>query len=94
MLELLFRIRALESMLGSLGDGLRKYQNPPMADLLNAAVAENLANRDRLQQYVMELATEKEQEFRVADQEAQRCRQSISRQPSRDRVQPAKPEKD
>jgi hypothetical protein len=94
MLELLFRIRALESMLGSLGDGLRKYQNPPMADLLNAAVAENLANRDRLQQYVLELATEKEQEFRVADQEAQRCRQSISRQPSRDRVQPAKPEKD
>jgi len=93
-LELLFRIRTLESMLGSLGDGLRKYQNPPMADLLNAAVAENLANRDRLQQYVLELATEKEQEFRVADQEAQRCRQSISRQPSRDRVQPAKPEKD
>jgi hypothetical protein len=94
VLELLFRIRALESMLASLGDSLRKYQNPPMADLLNAAVAENLANRDRLQQYVMELATEKEQEFRVADQEAQRCRQSISRQPSRDRVQPAKPEKD
>src|SRR6266404_7098425 len=92
-LELLFRIRTLESMLGSLGDGLRKYQNPPMADLLNAAVAENLANRDRLQQYVLELATEKEQEFRVADEEAQRCRQSISRQPSRDRVQPAKPEK-
>jgi len=92
-LDLLFRIRALESMLGSLGDGLRKYQNPPMADLLNAAVAENLANRDRLQQYVLELATEKEQEFRVADEEAQRCRQSLSRQPSRERVQTTKPEK-
>jgi len=92
-LELLFRIRTLESMLGSLGEGLRKYQNPPMADLLTAALAENLNNRDRLQQYVLELATEKEQEFRVADEEAQRCRQSISRQPSHERAQPAKPEK-
>jgi hypothetical protein len=92
-LELLFRIRTLESMLGSLGEGLRKYQNPPMADLLNAAVSENAANREHLQQYVLELATEKEQEFRVADEEAQRCRQSISRQPSRDRAQTPKPEK-
>ena len=92
-LELLFRMRTLESMLASLGEGLRKYQNPPMADLLTAAVAENLANRDRLQQYVLELATEKEQEFRVADEEAQRCRQSISRQPSHERAQPPKSEK-
>jgi hypothetical protein len=64
-----------------------------MADLLTAAVSENLNNRDRLQQYVLELATEKEQEFRVADEEAQRCRQSISRQPSREHAQPAKSEK-
>jgi len=80
-LQLLFRIRTLETMLGSLGEGLRKYQNPPMADMLLGAVAENAGNRDRLQQYSLELAMAKEQEFHVADEEAQRCRQSLSRQP-------------
>ena len=92
-LQTLFRIRTLETILASLSEGLRKYQNPPMADMLNAAVAENTTNRDRLQQYVLELAAEKEQECRVADEEAQRCRQSISRQPSRDRVAAPRPEK-
>jgi malonyl CoA-acyl carrier protein transacylase len=87
-LQLLFRIRTLEMMLASLGEGLRKYQNPPMADMLNTAVAENNGNREHLQQYVLELATAREQECRVADQEAQRCRQSLSRQPSRDRTAP------
>jgi hypothetical protein len=89
-LELLFRIRGLETMLGSLGEGLRKYQNPPMADMLTSAVAENAVNRDRLQQYILELAAEREQECRVADQEAQRCRQSLSQQPSRNRAAPAR----
>ena len=87
-LELLFHIRTLESMLGSLSEGIRKYKNPAMADLLNSAVAENAGNRDRLQGYILELARAKEQEFHVADQEAQRCRQSLSR----DRAAPAKRE--
>jgi len=78
-LQLLFRIRTLETMLGSLGEGLRKYQNPPMAEMLHGAVAEDAGNRDRLQQYSLELAMAKEQEFHVADEEAQRCRQSLSR---------------
>lgn len=91
-LQLLFRIRALETMLGSLGEGLRKYQNPPMAEMLHGAVAEDAGNRDRLQQYSLELAIAKEQEFHVADAEAQRCRQSLSRQPVRDGALPA-PEK-
>ena len=91
-LEALFRVRALETLLGSFSDGLRKYHNPPMADMLNAVIAQN-ADRDRLQQYVLELAAEKEQAFRVADEEAQRCRGSIARQPSRDRATPVKPGK-
>jgi len=78
-LQLLFRIRTLETMLASLGEGLRKYQNPPMAEMLQGAVAEDAGNRDRLQQYSLELAIAKEQEFHVADEEAQRCRQSLSR---------------
>ena len=91
-LETLFQIRTEEAMLASLGEGLRKYSNPPMADLLNAAVAENTANRDRLQQYILELATAREQEFHVADEEAQRCRQSLSRQPAQQ--QPVRPKQE
>jgi len=59
--------------------------------MLNAVIAQNGAVRDRLQQYVLELAAEKEQAFRVADEEAQRCRGSIARQPSRDRATQVKP---
>jgi len=84
-LQLLFRIRAAETVLASFSEGLRKYANPPLADMLNAAIAEDAGNKDRLQQYVLELAMAREQEFRVADQEAQRCRQTLSRQPSHER---------
>lgn len=81
-LQLLFRIRAAETVLASFGEGLRKYSNPPMADMLHAVIAENAVNKDRLQEYILELATAREQEFRVADREAQRCRQALSRQPA------------
>ena len=84
-LQLLFRIRALDTRLASLGEGLRKYQNPPMADMLSSGVAENAGNLQRLEQYVLELSAAKDQEFRVADQEAQRCRQSLSRQPKQEK---------
>jgi len=78
-LQLLFRIRALEARLDSLGEGIRKYQSPPMAEMLHGAAAEDAVNRDRLEQYSLELAVAREQEFHVADEEAQRCRQSLSR---------------
>ena len=84
-LQLLFRIRTFESRLASLGEGLRKYQNPPMADMLSSGVAENAGNLQRLEQYVLELSAAKDQEFHVADQEAQRCRQSLSRQPKQEK---------
>ena len=83
----------METVLASFSEGLRKYSNPPMADLLNSAVAENAINKDRLQQYIMELAIARDQEFRVADQEAQRCRQTLSRQPNQERPAPPRQEK-
>jgi hypothetical protein len=92
-LQLLFRIRTLETMLASLAEGLRKYQNPSMADMLQGAVAEDAGNRDHLQQYSLELAIAKEQECHVADEEAQRCRQSLSRQPVHGGALPAQQEK-
>jgi len=45
-------------------------------------MGETLASRDRLRHYVVELAAIKEQEFAIMDQEAQRCRAMLSRQPA------------
>ena len=80
-LELYFRITGLEDMVASLEDGIRRYQDPALAQSLAALVAENGANRNRFQTYIVNLATQREQECAVMDQEAQRCRAVMSTQP-------------
>jgi hypothetical protein len=80
-LDMYFRMQAMESSLGSLIEGVRKYQNPSLASIMQAVVAENSTNRDRLRQYLTDLATQKEEEFQVADREAQRCRAALLQQP-------------
>jgi hypothetical protein len=82
-LEVLFRIQGLEQMLTSLSEGMRKYQNPAEAQALTALAAENGANRERLQRYIVNLAAEQEQALKVMDQEAQRCRAALTQTPSR-----------
>ncbi len=73
-IELFFRIQALESMLGSLEEGIRKYQKPADAQALASLVAEAGANRDRFQKYIVDLATDREHQLQITDREAQRCR--------------------
>src|SRR5579883_2894924 len=75
------RLQSLENRLHSLADGVRKYQNPAVGDLLLGVLAENSSNRDNLRQYITDLAAQKEQEFQIVDKEAQRCRGILSRQP-------------
>jgi hypothetical protein len=79
-LDTYFRMQAVESTLDSLTEGVRKYQNPALASIMQSVVAENSTNRDRLRQYLQDLATLKEQEFEVADREAQRCRAAMLQQ--------------
>jgi len=81
-LETYFRIQALESTLSSVTEGIRKYQNPALADLMQSVVTENSSNADKLRQYVQDLAAQKEQEFQIADREAQRCRETLVKQPA------------
>ena len=81
-LDTYFRLQNLEVVLTSLIDGVRKYQNPALADLLRSVLSENSASRQQLRQYLVDLAVVKEQEFKVMDEEAQRCRESISKLPS------------
>jgi len=82
-LETYFRMEAMESTLGSLVEGVRKYQNPSLASIMQSVIAENSTNRDRLRQYLQDLANQKEAEFEVADHEAQRCRAALLSQPVR-----------
>lgn len=80
-LETYFRLEAMESTLGSLTEAVRKYQNPAVADLMQSTINENGNNRQHLRQYISDLASTKEQELKVMDQEAQRCRGMLTRQP-------------
>ena len=80
-LETYFRMEAMEASLGSLAQGIRRHHNPAVADLLQGVMTENSNNRERLKQYLTDLATAKEQEFQIADREAQRCRSAITHQP-------------
>jgi hypothetical protein len=80
-LELYFRIQALEQMIGSLVEGTRKYQDAALAETLASLSAEDGANRNRLETYIVNLASQREQECAVMDREAQRCRSVLATRP-------------
>ena len=80
-LQLYFRVQGMEEMIGSLVEGIRKYQTPELAERLVSLSAENGANRNRLQAYIVNLAAQQEQECAVMDREAQRCRSVMATQP-------------
>ena len=78
LLDVFFRIQAIDSMLGSVEEGIRKYGYKPDAQTLASLQAESGANRDRLQRYIVSLAAEREREFQAMDREAQRCRAVVT----------------
>lgn len=80
-LELYFRIHAIETMLTSVEEGIRRYQSPANAQALTILAAQNDANRDRLQRYIVNLAAVREQDLVVMDREAQRCRGLVTQPP-------------
>lgn len=80
-LDTFFRLERLQALLSSLGEGVRRYQNPALADLIDSVLSESTPARDSLRQYVLDLAEVKERQLAVADQEAQRCRALLIRQP-------------
>ena len=80
-LEVYFRIHSLETMLASVEEVIRRYQSPANAQALTMLQAENDGNRDRLQKYIVNLASEREQDLVVMDREAQRCRGILTQTP-------------
>ena len=80
-LEDYFRLEALDVTARSLEEGTRKYGDRAAADQLSQLIARNFNNRERLRDYLQDLATSTEQNFKIADEEAQRCRGMISKEP-------------
>lgn len=78
-LEAFLRLRALDSMTLSLIEGVRRHQNPAVADLLQGVLNEVGPYAQALQEYLVELVALKESELRLLDAEAQKCRASLIR---------------
>ncbi len=81
-LDTFFRMEALETVASSVDDCIRKYGERKTADQLSALIAQNFDNRQKFREYLRDLSVEREQEFKIADEEAQRCRGMISKEPS------------
>lgn len=86
-LETYFRLESVDAILTSVIDGVRRYQNPAMADLLQEMRDNQSAYNLEIRNYLAELAAAKEAECRIADEEAQRCRAEIIGAPAA-KVQP------
>lgn len=78
--ETLVRLESLISMSSSISQAVRRYQNPAVADLLDSEIIAAGASRDWLRQHVLELATVREKELEVTEQEAQKCRTQTLKQ--------------
>ena len=80
-LEAFLRLQAVESMTSSFADGVRRYQNPAVADLLEGIANDISPYSQQFRDYLLELVTSKEAEWKIADEEAQRCRSQIIGKP-------------
>ena len=78
-LDAYFRMEALESTERSLLEGVRKYGDRTVAEQLDQLIARNFNDRERFRTYMLDLSVNKEHLFKIADQEAQRCRGMINK---------------
>lgn len=79
-LDAYFRLEALESTERSLLEGVRRYGDRPVAEQLEQIIARNFNDRERFRKFLVDLSSNKEEMFRIADEEAQRCRGMISKE--------------
>ncbi len=75
-----FRLEALDVTTRALEQGVRSYADRATADRFSQLIARNFNNRERFRDYIRDLATNIEENFKIADGEAQRCRGIISRE--------------
>jgi hypothetical protein len=80
-LDTYFRMEAFEIVARSLVECIQKYGEKNVAQRLSTLIAQEFTNRQKFREYLHDLSTEREQEFKIADAEAQRCRGMISQEP-------------
>lgn len=80
-LDAYFRMQYVETLIDSLREGVRKYQSPDLAEILNGLMTASSNSKEKLRAHIVDLASLREQEMSVMDQEAQRCRGMLSRIP-------------
>jgi hypothetical protein len=80
-LDSYFRMEALEVVSRSLLECIRKYGERTTAEQLSALIVKNYTTRQKFRDYLRDLSVEREQEYKIADEEAQRCRGIISKEP-------------
>jgi hypothetical protein len=78
-----FRLEALEVTSRSLEEGVTRYGDRFTADQLGGLIARNFSRRERFRDYIRDLAANAEINFKLADEEAQRCRGMISKEPAK-----------
>ncbi|MCU1326611.1 MAG: hypothetical protein JWN34_1981 [Bryobacterales bacterium] len=80
-MKALFRVQTFHRTMNSVLAGLRKYQNPALADLIVAMEAEATPDLQSLEEHLLEVASQREREYAVVEREAQRCRGVLTREP-------------
>ncbi|MCU0228297.1 MAG: hypothetical protein MUF01_11715 [Bryobacterales bacterium] len=76
------RVQSFRGKVTSINEAVRRYQNPAIAELLDAYFTDSAASQIQLQTYLRDLSELKEAELEVMESEAQRCRvQQIQRRP-------------
>ncbi len=81
-MKALFRLQAFHRTLDSLIGGLRRYQNPALADLTQAVASEDAPDIQILEAWLLEVADRRDREYQVVEKEAQRCRGTLTGQPA------------
>ena len=79
-LEALLRMEHFVSQVQSFSEGVRRYQNPAVAELLESELTRVIPSRDWLRTHVTDLAATREKELEVAEKEAQKCREQTQKQ--------------
>lgn len=81
-LDAYFRVQSFRLKVNSIAEAVRRYQNPAVAELMEAYLTESAGSMIQLQAYLKDLTDLKEAELDVMAQEAQRCRvQQMQRRP-------------
>jgi hypothetical protein len=78
-LETFFQLERMELLVNSLNAGVRKWQSEYTANEIREALSANMVHRDRLRQHIRDLAAARENEFRIMNEEAQRCRGTLTK---------------